>query len=98
MNETHPVVGPRTYVTIYVALLFFTYLTWQVAYYDLGRLNAVVALTIAAIKASLVVVFFMHARYSSRLTWVAIAAGVFWLAILLALTFGDYLTRAWIAT
>jgi len=86
----------RTYYTIYVALLVCTYLTWQVAVFDLGPLNTVAALTIAVFKAVLVVLFFMHAKYSTKLTWIVIASGVFWLGILLALTLGDYLTRGWI--
>ena len=77
--------------------LVCTYLTWQIAYYDLGRLNTVAALAIAVFKAVLVVLFFMHAKYSTRLTWVVATAGVFWLGILLALTIGDYLTRGWIS-
>jgi cytochrome c oxidase subunit 4 len=53
------------------------------------------ALTIAVLKATLVVLFFMHVKYSTRLTWLVIAGSVFWLGILLALTFSDYLTRGW---
>ena len=85
----------RTYYTIYVVLLVCTYLTWQVAFFDLGALNTVAALAIAVFKAVIVVLFFMHVKYSSRLTWVVIAGSVFWLFILLALTFNDYLTRGW---
>ncbi len=95
MTEPH-ILPKRTYYVIYVTLLVCTYLTWQVAYFDLGPLNTVAALTIAVFKALLVVLFFMHVKYSSRLTWAAIVAGVFWLGILLALTLGDYLTRSWI--
>ncbi len=72
-----------------------TYLTWQIASFDLGPLNTIAALAIAVFKAILVVLFFMHVRYSSRLTWAVVCGGVFWLGILLALTFGDYLTRGW---
>ena len=85
----------RTYYTIYVVLLVCTYLTWQVAFFDLGALNTIAALTIAVFKAVIVVLFFMHVKYSSRLTWVVVAGSVFWLLILLALTFNDYLTRGW---
>jgi cytochrome c oxidase subunit 4 len=63
---------------------------------DLGRMNAVVALTIAVIKATLVVLYFMHVRYSSKLTWVFVGAGFFWLAIMVALTLSDYMTRGWL--
>jgi len=91
---TEHVVPPRTYVLIYVVLIICTYLTWQVAYFDLGRLNTVAALAIAVFKAVLVVLFFMHVKYSSRLTWAVIFGGLFWLGILLALTMNDYLTRS----
>jgi cytochrome c oxidase subunit 4 len=85
----------RTYYTIYVILLVCTYLTWQVAFFDLGAMNTVAALAIAAFKATIVVLFFMHVKYSTRLTWIVVLGSVFWLGILLALTFNDYLTRGW---
>src|SRR5256885_9163563 len=83
----------RIYYVIFAVLLVCTYLTWQVAYFDLGRLNTVAALAIAGVKATLVVWFFMHARSSPRLTWLVAFGGLLWLLILLALTAGDYLTR-----
>ena len=85
----------RTYYTIFALLMFCTYLTWQVAYFDLGPFNTVAALGIAIFKATLVVLFFMHVKYSSRLTWAVVLGGVFWLGILLTLTATDYLTRVW---
>ena len=85
--------GTRTYYVIFAILIVCTYLTWQVAYFDLGRLNTVAALTIAAFKATLVVWFFMHARSGPRLTLLIAFGGLLWLLILLALTAGDYLTR-----
>jgi cytochrome c oxidase subunit IV len=88
-----PVVPKRTYYSIYVILLVCTYLTWQIAFFDLGVLNTVAAVTIAVFKAVLVVLFFMHVRHSTRLIWVVVIGSVFWLGILLTLTFGDYLTR-----
>jgi cytochrome c oxidase subunit 4 len=92
---TEHILPKRTYYAIFAALMVCTYLTWQVALFDLGPLNTVVALVIAAFKAVLVVLFFMHVRYSTRLTWVVVLSGVFWLAILLGLTMSDYLTRGW---
>jgi len=86
----------RTYYTIYLLLLGCTYLTWQVAFFDLGAMNTVVALAIAVFKAAIVVLFFMHVKYSTRLTWAVVIGSVFWLGILLALTFSDYLTRRWL--
>ena len=75
-----------------------TGLTVMAAFYDFpGPLNAVVALTIAVIKATLVVLYFMHVRYSSRLIWLVIAAALLWLAIMFAITFSDYWTRTWLA-
>ena len=85
----------RVYYVIFGILMLCTYLTWQVAVFDLGRWNTVVALSIAVFKAVLVVLFFMHVRDSSRLTWAVIIGGVFWLGILLSLTMVDYLTRGW---
>jgi cytochrome c oxidase subunit 4 len=92
------IVPVRIYVTIFVVLLLGTALTVAAAFVDFPwRLNTVVALTIATIKATFVVLFFMHVRYSSRLIWVIIAAALFWMAILFAFTFSDYLTRNWIS-
>ncbi len=89
------IVPTRTYYLIFAALMICTYLTWQVAYFDLGAMNTIAALAIAVFKAVLVVLFFMHVKYSTRLTGIVVVSGVFWLGILLALTFGDYLTRGW---
>jgi len=91
--RAHAPSATRVYYVVFAVLLVCTYLTWQVAYFDLGRLNTVVALTIAGLKTTLVVWFFMHARSSPRLTLVIAFGGLLWLAILLALTAGDYLTR-----
>jgi len=68
-------------------------LTISVAYIDLGPYNVIIALVIAAIKASLVAYFFMHIRTSSRLTWTVAIGGFFWLFILFSLTFSDFLSR-----
>src|SRR5437016_13439773 len=88
-------VPKRIYYLVYFTLLVCTYLTWQVAYFDLGALNTVAALTIAVFKATLVVLFFMHVKYSPRLTWIVVLGSVFWLGILLSLTLTDYVTRPW---
>src|SRR5215831_9482963 len=85
--------GTRTYYVIFAILIVCTYLTWQVAYFDLGKLNTVAALAIAGFKATLVVWFFMHARSSPRLILLIEFGGLLWLAILFALTANDYLTR-----
>jgi cytochrome c oxidase subunit 4 len=76
--------------------MVLTGLTVWVAYYDLGRWNAIVALSIAVLKATLVVLYFMHVRYSSKLTWVFVCSGFLWLLILFAFTLSDYFTRHWV--
>ena len=73
-----------------------TALTVWVATFDLGRWNAIMALSIAVVKATLVVLYFMHVRYSSKLTWVFVCAGIIWLIILFAFTLSDFLTRGWV--
>jgi len=88
-------VPTRTYYIVYALLLVCTYLTWQVAFFDLGPMNTVAALAIAVFKAVIVVLFFMHVKYSTRLTSVVVIGSVFWLGILLVLLFSDYLTRGW---
>jgi cytochrome c oxidase subunit 4 len=89
------IVPTRIYYTIFAILMVFTAITVGVAFLDLGPLNTIVALSIAVLKAVLVVLFFMHLRYSTRLTWAVVVGSVFWLGIMLALTMGDYLTRGW---
>jgi cytochrome c oxidase subunit IV len=92
-ENTHHVVSPKIYALILGALLLGTYLTVQAAKIDLGRWNIVLALTIATIKMSLVILFFMHGKYSPKRTQLVIVAGFFWLAIMLGLTLTDYTTR-----
>jgi cytochrome c oxidase subunit IV len=89
------VLSPATYATVLGVLLVLTCLTVSVSFFDLGApvWHIAVGLTIAVCKASLVVLFFMHALYSSRLTWAVIAVAVFWLGFFLVLTLSDYFTR-----
>jgi len=90
------IVQPRVYVVIFLALMLGTGLTVFAAFYDFpGPLNAVVALTIAVVKATLVVLYFMHVRYSGRLIWLVILSALLWLAIMFAITLSDYWTRMW---
>jgi cytochrome c oxidase subunit 4 len=89
------IVSRTTYVAIYVALMVLTLVTTTVAYFDLGLANPVVALSIAVLKGSLVVLFFMHMRWNSKLAWVIGGSALFWLGILLVLTLSDYTTRGW---
>jgi cytochrome c oxidase subunit 4 len=83
------------YYTVFAALMVGTAVTVGVSFLDLGAFNTVAALAIAVFKAALVVLFFMHVKYSTRLTWAVVAGSVLWLGILLSLTLGDYLTRSW---
>ncbi|MCX6537668.1 MAG: cytochrome C oxidase subunit IV family protein [Acidobacteria bacterium] len=83
----------RVYFAVFAALMTLTALTVFAAMQDLGPFNTVVALVIACTKAVLVVLYFMHVRYSTKLTWAVIAGGVFWLLLLLLMTLSDYITR-----
>ena len=90
-------VAPKSlYIFVFLALIVGTVLTVAVAAVDLGALNNVVMLAVACAKALLVVLFFMHVRWSTRLTWVVAASGFFWLLILFSITMADYLSRGWV--
>ena len=95
-HATHHIVPTRIYYVIFGLLILCTYLTVQVAYLDLGIFNSIVALGIASFKAAIVVLYFMHVKYSPRLTWLVVIGGVFWLGILLVFTISDYITRGWL--
>ena len=84
------------YIAVFAALLVLTAATTAAAFHDLGPMNNVVALGIAGLKATLVVLYFMHVRYGTRLIPLVVAAGLFWLMILIALSLTDYLTRGWL--
>ena len=98
------IVSRRIYYGIFAALMALTLLTVWVAFQDVDThlwgvhiaLNPVIALAIATTKALLVVLYFMHVRYSSKLTRITVLAGIFWLGILLVMTMGDYVSRDWI--
>ena len=92
-EHTEHIVKPGTYLAIILTLLILTGLTVYAAFVNLGRFNIVVALGIATIKATLVVLFFMHAKYSPRRTQLVIVSGIFWLALLLFMTLSDYISR-----
>ncbi|HYG80531.1 MAG TPA: cytochrome C oxidase subunit IV family protein [Pyrinomonadaceae bacterium] len=91
------IVQRKVYFVIFGVLMVGTVLTVLAAFRDLDHLfpgaNTVVALTIAVVKATFVVLYFMHVRYSSRLIWVIVVAGLFWLAIMFVFTLADYMTR-----
>ena len=94
-STSHHIVPVRWYLAIFAALMVFTAITVAISFQNLGPMNTFVALTIAGIKATLVILFFMHVRYGSRLVWVFVGAGVFWLALLITLTASDYISRGW---
>jgi cytochrome c oxidase subunit IV len=90
-------VAPKSmYYLVFAALVVGTVVTYLAALVDLGPLNNVVMLAIACTKAALVVLFFMHVRWSTRLTWVVAMSGFFWLLILFSLGMADYMSRGWI--
>ena len=95
MTRHDHVVPLPVYFAVFTTLLVLTAVTASVAYVDLGRLNVFVALTIAIVKASLVLLYFMHLRYSSRLTLLMVGIALFWLWIMILLTMGDIATRGW---
>ena len=92
------IVSVRVYVTIFLVLLVGTALTVLAAFHDFKTpfINTIVAMTIATAKATVVVLYFMHVRYSPRLVWVIVASALFWMGILFSLTLSDYWTRGWI--
>ncbi len=96
MSADH--VAPKSlYYAVFAALIVGTLLTYAAARVDMGPLNNVVMLSIALAKALLVILFFMHVRWGTRLTWLVVASGFFWLLIMFSITMTDFLTRGWIA-
>ena len=95
MSAAH--VAPKSmYYMVFGALIVGTILTVAAAKVNMGPLNNIVMLAIACTKASLVILFFMHVRWSSRLTWVVAMAGFFWLLILFGIGMSDYMSRGWV--
>ena len=91
------IVPLKVYITVALALVVGTAVTVIAGKIDFpGPLNVIIALTIACVKATLVVLYFMHVRYSSKLIWLIFASALFWMGILFALTLSDYWTRSWI--
>lgn len=94
-HHAEHIVSPKVYMAVGAALLVLTGTTTAVSYVDLGTFNAVVALAIACTKMTLVVLFFMHIKYSSRLTMLTVASGLFTFIVLIMMTMTDYMSRAW---
>ena len=85
----------RTYLIVFAALMLLLLLTIGVAFINLGPLSLIIALVIAAAKAILIMLYFMHVKYSNKLVWLFSGAGFLWLAILIGLTASDYISRYW---
>ena len=94
-HAEHHIVGPKTYAIIFITLLTFTGITVGAAFVNLGILNPIVALAIASTKAVIVILFFMHVYYQSKLVKMTVAAGFFTFLILITMTLTDYISRAW---
>lgn len=94
-HAEHHVVTPAVYSIVFGTLLIFTALTVVAAYINLGILNPVVALAIASTKAVIVILFFMHVKYQSKLIKMTVGAGFFTFLVLVTMTLSDYISRAW---
>jgi len=98
MSESDHIVSPAIYVAVFAALMVLTGATVYAATVDLGLWNTPVALVIAITKAVLVILFFMHVKYSSRLVWLTTGAAFFWLVLMILGTLGDYASRGWVGS
>jgi cytochrome c oxidase subunit IV len=94
-EQHHHIVSPKIYLIILLSLLVGTAATVWASFIDLGPFNPIIALAIACTKAVLVVLFFMHVKYSSKLTKLTVGAGFFTFLVLIGMTLADYFTRAW---
>lgn len=94
-HAEHHIVSPMVYLTIFIILLLCTGLTVGASYIELYAWNAVVAIAIGCLKATLVVLYFMHVKYSSKLTKLTVGAGIFTFLILVGMSLADYFSRAW---
>jgi cytochrome c oxidase subunit 4 len=95
-EHKHHIVPIRHYIGVFLALIVLTFATYYTALIDMGPLNVLVAMTIAVVKALLVVLIFMHVKYSNKLIQTLVVASVLWLLIMFGFTGGDYLTRSWL--
>jgi cytochrome c oxidase subunit 4 len=94
-EHSHTIVGPKIYVAILLALLLGTALTVWASFIDLGFWNPIIALAIASTKAILVLLYFMHVKYSTNLTKLAVTGAIFMFVVLVSMTLADYISRAW---
>src|SRR5262245_598610 len=91
------IISTKTYLAVCLALLGLTIVTIGPSYIELGPWNVILALGIAGVKATLIVLYFMHARYSASLTRLALVVAILWLGLLMVGTMDDFLTRGWLA-
>lgn len=94
--NSEPMVSPKTFFVVYAALLGLLLLTYIVSLFNLGFWGVALAVGIAACKALLIILYFMHVKVSTHIIWIAAGAGFLWLAIMIGLTLNDYLSRSWI--
>jgi cytochrome c oxidase subunit 4 len=94
-HADHHIITPKIYIIVFATLLVFTGITVGAAYVDLGIFNPVVALAIASFKAVVVILFFMHVKYQSKLVKMTVGAGFFTFLVLITMTLTDYMSRAW---
>jgi len=94
-EHEHHITPPLVYVIIFATLLVFTALTVGASYIEMGVFNPIVALGIGVVKATLVVLFFMGVKYSTKLTKLTVFAGLFTFMALIGMTLADYFSRAW---
>ena len=94
-EHVHHIVSPRVYIVIIISLLVLTGVTVGASFLELNVWNPIIALLIAVVKATLVVLFFMHVKYSTRLTMLTVGAGLFTFLALVGMTLSDYISRAW---
>jgi len=91
----HHILPLSVYWGVFTALVVGTIVTVWSATIDLGALNVIVALVIASVKALLVILYFMHVKYSSKMVWIFAAAGFFWVVIMILFTMQDFVSRGW---
>lgn len=94
--KSEEIVSRKTFLVVYGALLVLLILTYLVSLFNLGFWGIVIAVAIAACKAVLIILYFMHVKVSSHLIWIAAAVGFIWLGIMMGLTFNDYISRNWL--
>lgn len=94
-HSEHHIVTPFQYMLVFATLLVGTGLTVVAAYFDMGPLNPIIALGIATFKGLIVILFFMHVFFQSRLIKMTVAAGFFTFLVLIMMTMSDYISRAW---